>query len=122
MLRFATIFVLLILGGCTTKSASTSSDNSQHSVVATVVGYESNVEWDHFDDGSFATYDKLTLQLETPANSNNKSLVISVSPTDLANDSPFRVSGTRMTFTLDDPITPDVNIAWGALKNPTVVE
>lgn len=121
MFRFAAILVLLTLCGCTTKSTSQSSDNSQLSIVATVVTYESNVEWDHFDDGSFATYDKLTIQLESSV-PDNDSLAISISPTDLPDDSPFRVPGTRMTFTLDNPITPDVHLYWGALNNPTVVE
>jgi hypothetical protein len=122
MCRIAAILVLVTLCGCTTKSKSNSSDNSRPSIVATVVAYESNVEWDHFGDGSFATYDKLTLQLESSLNPDNESLAISVSPTDLPDDSPFRVPGTRMTFTLDNPITPDVHLTWGTLKNPTVAE
>ncbi len=123
MFRFATILGLLtLLSGCSAKVPSSSADASPLRMTATVVSYEPNSEWDHFDDGSFATYDTLTLKIESTGNNERESLAISVSPTDLPNDSPFRIAGTRITFTLDDPISSDVHLAWGALKYPKVAK
>ena len=105
----------------TTGDNDQSPTESQHSarleMTATVVSYEHNVQWSHFEDGSFAAYDRLKLQLES-----NDSLSVSVTTTELPDDSPFRRAGTRFTFTLTDPIRPDVHLAWGAINNPTVIE
>lgn len=80
------------------------------------------MEWDHFDDGSFATRDRLTLRLDPMVNADIETLSISVLPNDLPDDSPFRSKGTRLTFALAEPLDPEFHLAWGALENPTIVK
>ena len=116
-----TIFVaILCISGCATKDVAESSDPVSSPILATVVSYEPNTQWDHFDDGSFATYDTLTIELKSSENTENVLLAVSVSPNEIPDHSPFRQPGTRMTFTLDEPISDNVHLAWGALINPTV--
>ncbi len=114
MFRFATSLLLLpMLCGCNSQTPTT----APPTLTATVISYEPNAEWDHFDDGSFATYDHLILQLDS-----NDSLWVAVSPGELAEDSPLRRSGTRFTFTLTEPLDTDTHLAWGALNHLTIID
>ena len=87
-------------------------------LTATVVSCNSGAEWDHFDDGSFDVRDQLQITIAP----NDASLSVSLSPNDLPEDSPFRIAGTRFTFNLDEPISSDTQLFWGALDNPTVLK
>ncbi len=117
MFRFATFFVLVLLCGCNSQPPTDIGDNSGPALAATVVSYEQNAEWDHFDDGSFATYDHLILKLDS-----DESFSVAVSPDTLPDESPFRVSGTRFTFTLSEPFSARTHLAWGAINDPTIIE
>jgi hypothetical protein len=120
MFRLTLLFVIAVFAGCTQPTMSSAS-RSPEPIRATVVSYETNAEWDHFDDGTFAARDKLTLSLDASVPGDTGTLSISLLPADLAENSPFRLPGTQMTFTLDEPITSGIYLAWGALKNPTPV-
>jgi len=117
MFRFSTFFLLVLLCGCNSQPPTDVGNNSQPALTATVVSYERNAEWDHFDDGSFATYDHLTLELDS-----DESFSVSVSPDTFTDESSFRVSGTRFTFTLSEPLDPKTHLAWGAINDPTIIE
>jgi hypothetical protein len=121
MMRLALSLSLLVACGCSEPTASTD-DSSKAMIAATVVSYETNAEWDHMENGAFAARDILTLELDAPVHGSKKTLAVSLLPTDLAEDSPFRKPGTRLTFVLDESIDDDIHLAWGALKNPTVVK
>ncbi|TWU26908.1 hypothetical protein Pla52o_07640 [Novipirellula galeiformis] len=114
MFRIATSLLLLpMLCGCNSQTPTT----APPTLTATVISYEPNAEWDHFEDGSFATYDHLRLKLDS-----EDSFSVAVSPDDLPDDSPLRRSGTRFTFTLTEPLDTDTHLAWGAFHNPTIID
>ena len=119
MKRWTTIILLLsILPGCTSQPDSHSSGSSSPVLTATVVSYNPGVEWDHFDNGSYDVRDQLQLTIAP----NDKPMSVSLSPTDLPDESPFRIGGTRFTFQFDKPPTDDTQLFWGALKRPTVLK
>lgn len=117
MIRFTTFSLLVLLCGCNSQLRSNASANSRPALTATVVSYEQNMEWDHFTDGRFETYDQLTLKLDS-----DEVFSITVAPGTFPDESPFRVSGTRFTFTLSEPRQADIHLAWGAIDNPTLIE
>lgn len=117
MFRFATFLLLVLLCGCNTQPETDVGDNSQPSLIATIVSYGHNAEWDHFDDGSFATYDHLALKLDS-----GESFSIAVSPETLPEESPFRMADTRFTFTLSEPLNADTHLVWGSINDPTVID
>ena len=41
---------------------------------------------------------------------------------ELPDNSPFRMPGTRFTFILPDSIGSDAELAWGAINDPTVIQ
>ena len=89
-------------------------------LTATVASYELAAEWDHFDDGKFSAYDKITLNVVAPARHAGTTLSITVPLTELPEDSAFRSAGTRLTFTLQASDLTAEHLAWGAVGNPTV--
>ncbi len=117
MFRSATMLTLLTLFGCHSNPPGNAERSSPADQTATVVSYERNVQWDHFDDGSFATYDQLTLKLDS-----NESVSVAVSPEELPDDSAFRIPGTRFTFTLTEPLDAGTHLAWGAIADPVIIE
>ena len=117
MFRIAAFFFLMSLCGCNSQLPTDVGDNARPALTATVVSYRQNAEWDHFDDGSFATYDHLALRLDS-----DESFSVAVSPDTLPEESPFRVSGTRFTFTLSEPLNANTHLAWGAINDPTIIE
>lgn len=117
MFRFAPFSLLVLLCSCNSNPPVDVSDSSQPALTATVVRYAQNAEWDHFEDGSFATYDQLALKLDS-----NESFSVAVPPITFPEKSPFRVSGTRFTFTLSEPLEASTHLAWGAINDPTIVE
>ena len=118
MKRWAIIILLVSILGCSSHPDSLSSDESGPVLTATVVSYNSGVEWDHFDDGSFDVRDQLQLAIAP----SDDPLSVSLSPSDLPTDSPFRIAGTRFTFQLDQPLSADTPLFWEALNSPAVLE
>ena len=118
MFRLATMMLLILLCGCNSTTPTVETVGARRdSYTATVASYDQNAEWDHFDDGSFATFDHLTLEID-----DNKSISVAVSPNTLPEDSPFRISGTCFRFTLSEPLKTDSQLAWGSIIDPTVVD
>lgn len=116
------VCVVLVAGGCQKPVVPASVVPSPTGpFTATVVSYDLNVEWDHFEDGSFATRDRLQLKLDS-VGARDGELAVSLLPTDLPDDSPIRISGTRLTFSLESPIEPDFHLGWGALTDVRVIE
>ena len=118
MLRYVTIILLACMLGCNSQPDSNSSRSAVPMLTATVVSYDSGVEWDHFDDGSFDVRDQLQLTIAP----NDRPLSLSLAPNELPEDSPFRSAGTCFTFHLDEPITTDTQLFWGGLNRPTVLQ
>jgi len=110
--------LIAVLGCNSQQKANNSSSSPNTSLTATVVSYQSSVEWDHFQDGSFETHDQLQLKLDP----DDASLSVSLSPKVLPPDSPLRIAGTRFSFHLDSPISSNTKLFWGAVKDPTVLE
>lgn len=87
-------------------------------LTASVDTYQPNAEWLHFEDGSFDTFDHLHLTLLPEG----ESLTVSLSPQDLSTDSPLRVPGTKLKFSLDAPIDSGTSLYWNALQDPVIVD
>ena len=89
-------------------------------MMATVASYEPAAEWDHFDDGTFSAYDKITLKVLTPERHAGTTLSITVLPTEFPEDSAFRTAGTRLSFTVRESDIGATGLAWGAIGDPTI--
>ena len=114
----ATVLLVGIAGCGSQPESKKSSSNPVPLITATVVSYNSNVEWDHFDDGSFDVRDQLELNIAP----DDKKLVVSLPPNELPDESPFRITGTRFTFRLEEPHRNDAELFWNAIIDPTVLE
>ena len=91
MIRLLVIVISVLLSGCT-RSSSSSTDVA---IAASINHYSAAVE---DRNGSF---DLLYATVTAPANHAGKSVKIRLSPWTLPLDSPFRSSGTTVTFTVD---------------------
>ena len=75
-----------------------SSNSTDVLVTATVMSYEPTVEWDHFDDGTFAAYDLLTLKVVAPQRYAETTLSIILPSSKLPDDSAFRTADTTTSW------------------------
>ena len=120
MIRFTFLMIMTMSVGCADAFVN-SNGEVPASYVASVASYESSAEWDHFDDGTFATYDRIKLIIISPDSDKGRTLSFTVPPSQFDEDSPFRRIGTRLTFLLDAPESGLSVLAWGSLRNPTVL-
>jgi hypothetical protein len=103
--------------GCKSQQDNSFSRGVGPMLTATVVNYDSGVEWDQYDDESFDVRDQLQLAVAP----DDRPLIVSLSPHELPDDSPFRIAGTRFTFQPDKPLTTETQLFCGALNRPTVL-
>ncbi|MDB5064475.1 MAG: hypothetical protein JWM18_909 [Chloroflexi bacterium] len=86
-------------------------------VIATVRQYIPDAIHDHFDDGSFASYDATQLAVVEPERLRPEALTIhhSEKPTP---DSPWRQVGRRLSFTIPrDLLRPDTVLFDGSVQD-----
>lgn len=98
----------------------TSSVDAVVHITATVTSYEPAAEWDHFDDGTFSAYDKITLKVVTPQRHAGTTFAVTVPPTEFPENSPMRTAGTRLTLTIRESDIGATGLAWGAIEAPTI--
>ncbi len=98
----------------------TSSERTDVKMTAMVASYEPSAEWDHFDDGTFSAYDKLTLKVVTPQRHAGTTISVTVPPIEFPEDSAFRTTDTRLTFTIRESDIGATGLAWGALDDVTI--
>ncbi len=116
-MRFAAFPLLALVCGCGSQPPVEVGNDSHAAWTATIVAYERNAGWDHSEDGVFATYDRLRLNVDS-----DQSFTVDVPPTTFSDTSPFRVPGTRFTFTLSEPPKANTHLAWAAINDPTLIE
>lgn len=97
-----------------------SSESTDVKMTAMVASYEPAAEWDHFDDGTFSAYDVITLKVVTPERHAGTTLSVTVPPTEFPEDSAFRTTSTRMSFTVRESDIGATGLAWGAIDDPTI--
>ena len=107
MIRFVFIVISVLLSGCTNTPAS----STVVAISATIIGYSAAVE---DRNGSF---DLLYATVTARASHARKSLKIRLSPGGLPLDSPFRSSGTKVTFAVEPTELSKSEIPYAEIKN-----
>ncbi len=113
--------VLCAICGCT-RDGAVPKDPSQGKIRATVVACEIGVQWDHFEDGSFAAYDQITLRIDSSQKQKKPIVRVIVGSNELPANSPYRSVGTRLTFSFDGDLPTEDKIYWGALEDRQLLE
>lgn len=110
--------VLLLIAGC----RPIDNEPTANFYVATVSHYESGAAWDHFEDGTYARWDQLTLEAESLPSRTPLLLRIFLEDGQLSSDSPFRKAGTRLRFQLDEEQVQADMLMWSALSQVELLE
>ena len=90
-------------------------------LTARVEGVSEGASWDHFDDGSFATYDAITFAVVSPGLLAGRLITVLVEPERLPKSSVLRSVGSRCTFGIDPASLEAETIYWGAIEELRVL-
>ncbi|MDA1053470.1 MAG: hypothetical protein O3C40_23725 [Planctomycetota bacterium] len=94
MIRFVLIAISVLLSGCT-KTIGPSASSGEVAISASIDDYGAVLE------DRMGSFDLLYATVTVPASHAGKGLKIRLSPGELPLDSPFRSSGTKVTFTVN---------------------
>lgn len=115
------IYVGAVVSGCFRPTASPPARptatagpvrSSQLSLAARVERFEPAAEWDHFDDGGFAAYDYLTLEILSPTPFVGRRLQVRMPADTLPPQATTRQPATLVTLTIDAGAMQDDRLDW----------
>ena len=101
--------------GCVPAAKSSSRASS---FIAVIESYESDAEWEHYDDGSFSNWDRMQVRLLNPSVLKDRRLSIRLSAQTLPPDSPLRRKEATFLFQMSPALLEQQVIDWGDLQTP----